>query len=94
MTLNFPNSMFYQTQLSLSCERPQKDCFLPPDKSAVSFPKNILVLSKSKLEGLNILQKYKMLLKSALVTLHSLQEKDGLKFLIMKNSLLIFKLFR
>lgn len=60
----------------------------------MSFPKNILVLSKSKLEELDILQKYKMLLKSALVMLHSLQEKDGLKFLIMKNSLLIFKLFR
>lgn len=60
----------------------------------MSFPKNILVLSKTKLEGLDILQKYKMLLKSALVMLHSLQEKDGLKFLIMKNSLLIFKLFR
>jgi len=59
----------------------------------VSFPKCVLVLCKSKLEGLSILQKCKMLLKSVLLVFHSLQEKIGLKFLML-NPLLVFKFFR
>lgn len=47
----------------------------------------------SQLEGLNILQKYKTLLKSVLLKLQPLREKDGLNFLMLKNPLLLFKFF-